>query len=423
MNRFTEFHSERLNESFFYHKHSTGVHIYVFPNPRSKEVHASFAARYGSIDDRFCFEDGEVITTPAGVAHFLEHKLFENEDCGAFERYAKTGASANAYTSYDSTRYIFTTAANFEQAFEILLDFVQSPYFTEETVQKEQGIIGQELRMYEDDPEWQVLLNLLKAMYSSHPIRTDIGGSVSSIAQITADTLYTCYNAFYHPENMVLAVAGNVQPETVLDLADRLLKPSTAKPAQTVPFNEPDEVATALVERRMDTGTTLFQLGFKDTAEQIDAKDYVLTSILLRAIAGSTTPLFERMLNEGIINNTFSIEYYSIRGAQCSIFGGESAQPERVRDEIIAEIERIRTEGLDDEQFECARRAKYASLIRSTSDNDDIASLMSGMFIDGINPYDMIDAAAMATKADAEALLSRRLDASRHTLSIVRPNA
>lgn len=421
MNRFTEYRSQRLGESFYFHKHKTGVHIYVYSNPRSKEVHASFAARYGSIDDRFRFAGGEVIETPAGVAHFLEHKLFENEDCGAFERYAKTGADANAFTSYDSTRYIFTTTANFEQAFEILLDFVQSPYFTPETVQKEQGIIGQELRMYEDDPDWQVFLNLLSTMYKSHPVRTDIGGSVESIAQITADTLYTCYNAFYHPENMVLAVAGNVQPEAVLELCDRLLKPSAATVAQTVEFDEPETVTAPLVERRMDAGTTLFQLGFKDSAEQLSAKDYVLSDILLQAIAGNTTPLFERMLDAGIINNTFSLQYIFIRGAQCSVFSGESSRPEQVRDEIIAEIERIRAEGLDDEQFEYARRAKYASLIRQTSDNDSVASLMTAMFIDSMNPYDMIEAAATATKAEAEALLSRRLDAARHTLSIVRP--
>lgn len=420
MNRFTEYRSERLGESFYYHRHATGVHIYVCPNPDSNSVYAAFAAKYGSLDDRFCIDgESEIISTPAGVAHFLEHKLFENEEGDAFERFAKTGASANASTSFDSTRYLFSAADNFEQSFEILLDFVQSPYFTEETVRKEQGIIGQEIGMYDDDPDWMVFFNLLKMLYHGHPVSVDIGGTVQSIAQITPEVLYKCYNAFYHPENMVIAVAGNVQPQTVLEIADRMLRPSQSKVARTVPNEAMPRIISNWTTRNMDTGVTQFQFGMRDEPESITARDFVLTTILLKAIAGPTTPLYERLLSQGLINATFSTEYMAVRGAQLSIFSGESEQPEKVRDEIVREIERIRAEGLDEEQFEYARRREYASMIRRMSDNDDIGNQLLGMFIDGINPYDMLEEAAAATVQAAQELLSRRLDPKQSALSIV----
>lgn len=422
-NVFTEIRSERLGESYYYYKHPTGVRIYVYPNPRSSSVYATFGTRYGSIDDRFRLDGGEVVTTPAGVAHFLEHKLFESEDGDAFERFAPTGASANAFTSFDNTRYLFTATGNVKEALDVLLDFVQHPYFTEETVSKEQGIIGQELRMYDDDPDWRVFFNLLGALYAKHPVRIDIGGTVESIAGITPEILYQCYNAFYHPENMVFAAAGCITPEEVLEAADRLLRPSDKKVARTVDFGEPEEIVTPFTEQLMDVGIPQFQLGFKDVPEPINEKDFVLSEILLRAIASSTTPLYERLMEQGLINTSFSAEYMSVRGAQLSIFAGESSDPERVRDEILAELERVRRDGLDPELFECARRGEYASLIRGMSENDDVAGLLAGIYIDGVEPFAMIEAAANATLADAQAMLERRLRPERCALSVVRPKA
>ena len=177
-----------------------------------------------------------------GHAHFLEHKLFENEDCDAFARYARTGASANAYTSFDMTCYLFSCTENVYESLEILLDFVQSPYFTEETIQKEQGIIGQEIKMYEDDPSWRVLFNALCGLYHVHPVKNDIAGTVESIAQITPEMLYRCYNTFYNLRNMVLCVAGNVETEKVLEVADRLLRKSEEVSVERAFLPEPEEI-------------------------------------------------------------------------------------------------------------------------------------------------------------------------------------
>ena len=164
--------------------HASGLTIFVYPKKSYRSSYAMFGTRYGSVDTAF-IKDGKRVEVPAGIAHYLEHKLFENEDCDAFERYAKTGASANAFTSFDVTAYLFGCADHFFESLEILLDFVQKPYFTEATVQKEQGIIGQEIRMCDDSPDRRVLFNLLRAMYREHPVRIDIAGTVESIAQIT----------------------------------------------------------------------------------------------------------------------------------------------------------------------------------------------------------------------------------------------
>ncbi|MBO5797439.1 MAG: insulinase family protein, partial [Clostridia bacterium] len=209
MNNHTLFHNPRTGEEVTRIDHASGLTIYVWPKPGYQSHYAVFGTHYGSIDTVFDI-GGRRTEVPAGIAHYLEHKLFENEDCDAFARYAKTGANANAFTTFDRTAYLFSGSGDITPSLEILLDFVQKPYFTEETVEKERGIIGQEIRMYDDTPGWQVFFNLLRTMYQVHPVRTDIAGTVESIAKITPELLYGCYNSFYNLHNMVLSVAGNV---------------------------------------------------------------------------------------------------------------------------------------------------------------------------------------------------------------------
>ena len=205
-----EIKSDILNEKYYKINHPSGLTVYVLPKENYSSAYAVFGTKYGSIDTRFKRSDSDKWTeVPEGIAHFLEHKLFESEDLDAFERYAKTGASANAYTSFDKTCYLFQCSSNFKENLKILLDFVQNPYFTPQTVQKEQGIIGQEITMYYDVPGWMSTFNLLRCLYKNHPVRIDIAGTVDSIAQITDKLLYDCYNTFYNLHNMALVVVGN----------------------------------------------------------------------------------------------------------------------------------------------------------------------------------------------------------------------
>lgn len=416
--------SSRTGDSYYKTTHPSGVTIYVWPRPDYTGAYAVFGAKVGSIDDNFGINKGGITKVPAGIAHFLEHKLFENEDSDAFERYAKTGASANAYTSFDRTCYLFSCTERFEESFEILLNFVQSPYFTEDTVQKEQGIIGQEIKMYQDSPEWCVMFNLLKACYHTHPARIDIAGTVESIAEITADTLYQCYNAFYNPANMVISVAGNITPEQVYAISDKTLREREPVELTRKMPDEPATVAQPVIEQKFDVGIPLIYIGFKEDPQKNPpadtARDRILTEILLHCVAGQTTRLYRALMDDGLINQSFSMEYMTMPGLRMEMFGGESMDPEQVCLRICAEIGRLRSEGISEEAFECARRSVYGGLVAALASNDNVASAMAEAHFYGQNIFDTAEAAATATLDDIQSLLEIRMDAARCAMSIVR---
>ena len=245
-----------LGERFQRVEHRSGLTILLCPMEGYSTAYAMFSAKVGSIDTTFKTQrEEDFVEVPAGIAHFLEHKMFECEDGDAFAKYAKTGASANAFTSFDRTAYLFSCAGNFQESLEILLDFVSRPYFTPETVKKEQGIIGQEIRMYDDDPGWRSLFNLLGALYHVNPVKLDIAGTTESIAEISADLLYRCYHTFYSLGNMVLTVAGNFRPETVIETADRILKPGEEVSIQWRRAPEPREIVTGYAEQALSVST------------------------------------------------------------------------------------------------------------------------------------------------------------------------
>ncbi len=374
-----EIHSELLRDSYYEIEHPSGLTILVMPKEGYSSAYALFGTKYGSIDTRFKRSDEAGFTeVPEGIAHFLEHKLFESEDLDAFARYAKTGASANAYTSFERTCYLFSCAGNFKASLEILLDFVQSPYFTEQTVQKEQGIIGQEIRMYQDEPNWQVMFNCLRALYQVHPVRIDIAGTIDSISQITADLLYRCYHTFYNLNNMALAVAGNVTVDEVLEVADRILKKAPELAIERNFPDEPAEVVQPYIEEKLDVAAPLFMLGFKETYDTPERplREQLQTNILLEMLAGNTSPLYRRLFDEGLINTQFGAEYFQGYGFASVLFSGESKDPQKVADAIQAEIERARREGLDPAAFERARRKLYGHFVMAFNDIEELANEM-----------------------------------------------
>ncbi len=365
--------------------HESGLRVFVYPKAHFSSSYALFGTRYGSIDNVFRRAGDAAFTeVPAGIAHYLEHKLFENEDEDAFARYARTGANANAYTSFEKTCYLFSCTKHFTESLEILLDFVQKPYFTPETVQKEQGIIAQEIRMGDDDPDSKVFWNLLKAMYRNHPVRIDIAGTVESIAQIDADLLYRCYRTFYHPSNMVLCAAGNVNPDEVFALVDRMVP---AQPAPAVERQFPAEPAAVVQARVTDTAPVaapLFTIGFKESADvrPTDA-ECAATDVLLQVLASDTSPLYRRLMAGGWINDSFSAEYFEGSGYAAVLFGGESRDPDYVAAEIVREADRLRREGIDPESFECARRALYGSAVSGFGSVSLLANRMADAALSG----------------------------------------
>ena len=423
MSNIKEIKNELLKDSYFEIDHSSGFKIFVYPKENYSSAYAVFGTKYGSIDTCFKKEgESEYTQVPEGIAHFLEHKLFESEELDAFARYAKTGASANAYTSFDKTCYLFQCTGNFEDSLEILLDFVSNPYFTEQTVQKEQGIIGQEIRMYEDEPGWESLFVLLRAMYHNHPVKIDIAGTVQSISHITADLLYECYETFYNPANMALAVAGNVTVEQVLKIADKMLKPKESKKVERKFQIEPESVVEKYAERHLSVAMPIFAIGFKENVKTPERtlKESMESSILLDILAGPTSSLYEELLNDNLINTTFDTEVFEGYGYSAHIFNGESAEPQKVRERINKEIERVMKTGVDRETFERIKKKHYGSLIMDFDNIDSISNSLISAYFNGEGLYDQLKTLESITPEDIDRRLRDSINIENSSMSVIK---
>lgn len=416
-----EVREDRLTgETVYFTTHPTGVKIAICPKPEFKTSYAVFGTKYGSIDNDFSVDGGEFTRVPDGIAHYLEHKLFENEDCDAFERYAKLGACANAYTSFDKTCYLFACTREFDKALEILLDFVQKPYFTEETVRKEQGIIAQEIGMYRDNPGWCVFFNLMKAMYRDHPIKIDVAGTMESISLITPELLYRCYDTFYNPNNMVLGVAGNVDPQRVLEICDRLLLPKKQLRIVSRCPEDDGRVVQPFIEQEFDAPLPIFQLGFKERWRVTTERERVLSGIIKNAVFGPVSDFYSRMMRKKLINPGFGCDYMYLSGVQNTIFQGMSHSPETLRDEIFEEIERVRRDGISPRLFECARRSCFGSQISFFNNADDIADNLADDLMFGTDTFEAVKAAAEVTVDEGNQRFLEQFELSNSSLSVVR---
>lgn len=416
----TEIKSQRAGDSYFKISHDSGLTVYVYPKEGYRSSYAIIGTKYGSINTCFSLDDGEKITVPDGIAHYLEHKLFESAEGDAFTRYAETGANANAYTSFEKTCYLFSCTENFEKSLEILLDFVRDPYFTPQTVAKEQGIIGQEIKMYDDSPDWRVMFNMLENMYHNHPVKIDIAGTVESIAEITSDKLYDCYNVFYNLHNMALCVSGNVAVEQVIKICDKMLKPSEKHTIHNYFEDEPYEIVNPYVEQIFSVMMPMFNLGFKERAEELSEKKLAQTDILLSMLASPTSKLYRELMDANLINNTFTYELFDGPGYCSVIFGGESRAPEQAAEMIKQYINRVKAEGLDREDFEIAQKSVYGDIISSLNSVSSIANTIAGYHFSGNELFAYIDAVADSTFDEVSKRLSEMLDVNNCTLSVVK---
>lgn len=416
-----EIKSKLVGDSYYKINHPSGLTIYVYPKEGYNSAYAIFGTRYGSINTCFSVDEGKKITVPDGIAHYLEHKLFESEDGDAFVRYAKTGANANAYTSFDKTCYLFSCTDKFDESLEILLDFVQQPYFTAQTVAKEQGIIGQEIKMYDDSPEWRVMFNMLENMYKNHPVKIDIAGTVESIAQITAEKLYEVYNVFYNLNNMVLCVSGNITVEQVLKTADKMLKPCEKHEIKNYFEDEPYEICEPYVEQSFPVSMPLFNLGFKESGEkQLDSETLAHTDIMLSMIASTTSKLYQNLMDANLINSSFSYELFEGPGYCSVIFGGESRAPRQAAEMIKQYISRLKKDGLDKDDFDIAKKAVYGDIVSSLNSVSSISNAVADYHFCGNELFSYIDAVANTTFEDVEERLNNMLDVNNCTLSVVK---
>ena len=402
---------------------SNGLRVRVLPKKGFSGFYAVFATDYGGTYRRYML-DGKEVDTPAGVAHYLEHKMFDLPDGdNALNLLSMNGADPNAFTSSDVTCYYFHCTRLFEENLRMLLHFVSTPYFTAETVQKEQGIIGQEIHMGEDNPGTANYYQLLNLLYRNHPIREKVIGTVESIAEITAEMLYACHAAFYTPGNMVLCVAGDVDPDRILQIAEEEL-PAGTKPVPEVLFGEPEDLLP--VSQRavlcMPVATPQFLIGAKLQPEEKGPslfRQQLTASLALRLLTGPSSSFYNRLYASGMINRNFDADADFSTGMGAVIIGGESRDPDAVLKELQDEVARIGRDGLDAGLFERARRAGIGSALRAMEDFDDVCVALALDEFDGFCYLDYPAVMASITKAECEAFLADALRPERLALSIL----
>ncbi len=400
-----------------------GFGVRLLSMPGYGAVHAIYATHFGSVDRAYDHGEGRT-ELPAGMAHFLEHKMFENADgVDAFELFAKTGASANAYTSFEQTSYIFTATSLLDENLDILLSFVGSPHFTKQTVEKEQGIIGQEIKMYDDHAEIRCLFALLSCLYKNHPVKDDIVGTVETIADITPELLYDSVKAFYQPANMALCVAGDLTMEQVLSAVERAgIDKLDGRKIKRFLQEEPLGVAEKECIFTMPVAMPLFALGFKEVpAGEDSTRQEVICDLLAELLCGESSKLYRRLYDNGLVQPGFGAEFGCFTDCLHFIFSGESEQPEEVRQQILLEIEQMRKQGVDKEQFETCRRMMYGEAIGDLESVERVAAMLTSSYFRKRTPADALALLATITVEDIDEALQELLQEERSAFVIVRP--
>ncbi len=420
---------KQTGESVFYKKHESGLNIYIMPRSGYSSSYAIFGTKYGSVDSEFVVP-GEVSATkvPDGIAHYLEHKMFDQPDgSNVFDKFSKFGGEANAFTSFNMTAYLFSCTENFEKNLETLMDYVQSPYFTKESVEKEQGIIGQEIRMYDDNAPWRVFFNFLGLLYNNNPVKLDIAGTVESIAKIDHELLYKCYNTFYNLSNMTLFVTGDFDPEKTLQVIEKNIKnnkPFDQEIKRIYP-DEPKEVAGKYKEQSISVATPLFMMGWKDNDVGYSGRKLLKKSIEMEIITemifGKSSKLYNELYEEGLINQNFGFEYSPQIDYAYTAIEGESKDPKAVYEKITEYVETLRNDGLSEEDFNRIKKVIWGDYIRSFNDIEGYAhSFLTMSFLD-ICYFDYFEEYESITFDDIKARFMEQFDNDYCVLSVINP--
>lgn len=415
---------ERIGEEVFRATLPNGLPVYIVPKKGFSRKYALFATRYGGMDMRF-EKDGQWLDTPAGIAHYLEHKMFDTEEGNALQELAKNGAEPNAFTSNAITCYYFDATEKFYESLEILLSFVSVPYFTDESVQKEQGIIAQEIGMIEDNPEWQVYKQLMQALYHTSPARTPVAGSVESISHITAQTLYDCHKAFYTPANMCLVVVGDVKPERIIASANQIL-PAKSGPLIRRDYGAEEELTAAehFVSAAMEVSMPTFLVGFKCPPQHGGEQQHRFTAIgelACDVLMGESSPLYARLYAEGLINGSFGAAFDLLPGASYVYAGGDSKDPQAVAEAILAEARRLVSQGVDGDYYRRVVNANFGAALKALNSFESIAVSMAEGCFQGYDPYRFPEVYDSITVEDVMDFLRQNMTRDHMALSVITP--
>ena len=410
-----------LGESFYETTLSCGLRVRVIPRPGFAKTYAYYAVNYGAIDTHFCL-NGEDVRTPDGTAHYLEHKMFDMPYGDATDRFAACGGRPNACTGYTYTAYYVECAEHFEENLQTLLELVSTPYFTEKSVEKERGIIAQEIRMYEDSADARVYDLLFSAMYAEHPVRVPIAGTVDSIQKISAATLERCHEAFYAPANCMLCVAGDVEPKKVEEIAAAVLR-GGSRPIPERNYGKPEEprCVQSRVTERMEIALPTFVMGFKADMAQSQMRAEMIGDLAADCLLGSSTPFYRELYESGLIDSSFSAGYEGLKKICMFTAGGDSRDPDAVADRIFAQARRVSEEGIDETLFRRQKKAAMGRLLRSLDSFEELCVRSCGHCFEGEEFFRFDEVFRSIEKSDVEDFLRAYLRPERCAISVILP--
>ena len=416
--------SSIIKEKIYTEQLENGLTIMLVPKETTNKKYAIWGTHFGSIDNHFINpESGEEVYVPDGVAHYLEHKMFEQENGhNSLDVLMALGVDANAYTTNNHTAYLFEATDHFDEALDELMDYVQHPYFTDENVEKERGIIGQEIGMYDDDPGWQLYMNALDCMYNTNPIKIDIAGTVESIAKIDKDVLYKCYNTFYHPSNMVMVICGNFKPEEMLqEIKNRLVEKPKQAEIKRIYEKEEEPIHTPFKEVSMDVSKPIFAVCYKDkiTTDDSKVKRHIAIEILMNMLIGKSSDLYQKLYKEGEILGTPDFDYEFSDTYAHVMISGTSKSPQKIKQELQQEIEKQK-QNFEIQTFERIKKKVYGDYVVEYNNVSDIARMLLSDYFKRINSLDYIEKYQSVTAEYAKQILQEVFDEKNSILSVVK---
>lgn len=412
----------KVKEKVYIEKLENGLKVMIIPKKGMQKKYMIWGTHYGSNESSFIVPgECDVTNVPNGVAHFLEHKLFEQENgTNSLDVLTALGVEANAYTTNDHTAYLFECTDNFYEAMDELMDYVQKPYFTDENVEKEKGIIGQEIMMYDDYPEWRVYLNAMQAMYHNNPVKIDIVGTIETISKIDKEILYKCYHTFYNPSNMTMVLCGDFEPQQILEeVKKRLIDTKASGEIKRIYPEEPEEIVQEKIEQKLEVSQPLYTIGIKDT-NQCDVKKHIAMEILLNIIIGRSSNLYKELYNQGIIYSQPSLEYEFTNIYAHSLISGQSNEPEKVYQKFKEQVNQLKTEGINQEDFERMKKMIYGGYVKEYNDVADIARMFLADSFKGINSFDYLEEMKGITVEYLEQILKDVFQEEKMVISIIK---
>ena len=416
----------RLDEQLYRQVLPNGLNVILLPRKGFSRKIAYFVTDFGSIHTEFSFA-GRNWQVPAGVAHFLEHKLFDMPgDRDVSAEFAARGANTNAFTSYDMTAYYFSCTEGFEDCLRLLLEFVSTPYFTEESVRKELGIIDQEIGMNEDAPDSRLYDNLMAGAYAAHPIRVPILGSRESIRQITPEILHTCHRAFYTPGNMLLCVVGDVEPETVTAIAREVLGDEKREVGRKIRgWDEPAESCRSEVQDSMEVAMPMFSLLFKcppvDKGE-MGIRREILAELACELLFGESSELYQQLYQEGVIDTSFGGGFEVIDGCAMLMISGDSEEPETVREAILSQARKLAREGIDRKDYDRMLRCALGTRIKGLDSFDSTCFRLCAYHLSDFDYFDFPRIYESITPEEIRDFLGQAVRPETGCLSVIYPN-